>query len=124
MIRDLTLILRCTTTELFSLSRTNWAKQAIVKEACANGTAFLRDDLGRVSGRSQMRERPLADALIRYTQKQLSGAELRNATERSRKVQSPLRCGTMNALVASVLEPSQALIVQAINQVLGGSRQS
>jgi hypothetical protein len=42
----------------FSLSRADMRKQAVINEANAIGTAFLRADLGAEPGRGELREGP------------------------------------------------------------------
>ena len=102
----------------FSLSRADMRKQAILNEANAIGTAFLRADLAQEPGRSALRQALLDYARTRVPGKGLYGDALRAETERSLQVQSRLWPATKQALQGELPAPIQALIVQAVNEVL------
>jgi hypothetical protein len=106
-------------TYAFSLSRADMRKQAIVHEANAIGTAFLRADLGAEPGRSELRQGLLEYARTRLVKEALYGGEaLREAIDRSLEAQSRLWPAAERALKGDVPGPIQALIVQAVNEVL------
>lgn len=104
----------------FSLSRMDQRKQAIIIEANAIGTAFLRADLLPEPARSELRER-----LLDYARTRILGddavrsfAKVREAIDRSRTAQSELWPATKRALQNEVPGHLQMLTVQAINEVL------
>jgi hypothetical protein len=105
-------------TYAFSLSRADMRKQAIVNEANAIGTAFLRADLGAEPGRSELRQGLLDYAHTRLIYAELYGEGLREAVDHSLEVQARLWPATELALQGDVPGPIQALIVQAANDVL------
>lgn len=102
----------------FSLSRADMRKQAIVNEANAIGTAFLRADLAQEPGRSALRQALIDYARTRVVGKGLYGDALRTEIERSLEVQSRLWPASKQALQGELPAPIQASIVQAINEVL------
>jgi hypothetical protein len=105
-------------TYAFSLSRSDMRKQAIVHEANAIGTAFLRANLGAEPGRSELRQGLLDYARTRLVDKELYGEALREAVDRSLDAQARLWPAAERALQGDVPGPLQASIVQAVNEVL------
>jgi hypothetical protein len=105
-------------TYAFSLGRSDMRKQAIVNEANAIGTAFLRADLGAEPGRSELRQGLLEYAQTRAISNELYGEELREAIDRSLQAQARLWPATKRALQGDVPGPIQASIVQGVNEVL------
>ena len=105
-------------TYAFSLGRADMRKQAIVNEANAIGTAFLRADLGAEPGRSELRKGLLEYAQTRAVSKELYDEELREAIDRSLQAQARLWPATKRALQGDVPGPIQASIVQSVNEVL------
>ena len=102
----------------FSLSRADMRKQAIINEANAIGTAFLRADLAQEPGRSALRQALIDYARTRVPGKGLYGDALRAEIEHSLEVQSRLWPTTKQALQGEIPAPLQASIVQAVNEVL------
>jgi len=105
-------------TYAFSLSRADMRKQAIVHEANAIGTAFLRANLGSEPGRSELRQGLLNYARTRLIYKELYGDALREVVDRSLDAQARLWPAAERALQGAVPGPLQASIVQAVNEVL------
>lgn len=105
-------------TYAFSLSRADMRKQAIVVEANAIGTAFLRAGLGAEPGRSELRQALLEYARTRLVTQDVFGEDMRAVVERSLQAQSRLWPTMERALQAEVSAPIQASIVQAVNEVL------
>jgi len=105
-------------TYAFSLSRADMRKQAIVNEANAIGTAFLRANLGAEPGKSELRQGLLDYARTRLIYAELYGESLREAVDHSLEVQARLWPAAEHALQGDVPGPIQALIVQAVNDVL------
>lgn len=105
-------------TYAFSLSRADMRKQAIIHEANAIGTAFLRADLGSEPGRSELRKGLLNYAHTRLIYKELYGDALREAVDRSLDTQARLWPAAKLAMQGDVPGPLQASIVQAVNEVL------
>jgi hypothetical protein len=105
-------------TYAFSLSRADMRKQAIVDDANAIGTAFLRADLGAEPGRSELRKGLLEYAQTRLISEELYGEALREAIDRSLQAQARLWPATKRALHSDVPGPIQASIVQSVNEVL------
>ena len=107
-------------TYAFSLSRADLRKQAVVNEANAIGTAFLRADLAPEPGRSELRQHLLEYARTR----ELTAEGVKNVKHlheligRSLEAQGKLWPATMLAIQAGVSTPLEALLVQAINGVL------
>lgn len=105
-------------TYAFSLSRADMRKQAIVNEANAIGTAFLRANLGAEPGKSELRQGLLDYARTRLIYAELYGEGLRKAVDRSLEVQARLWPAAERTVQGDVLGPIQALILQAVNEVL------
>jgi hypothetical protein len=105
-------------TYAFSLGRADMRKQAIIHEANAIGTAFLRADLGAEPGKSELRQGLLDYARTRLLYKELYGEPLREAVDRSLDAQSRLWPAAERAVQGDVPGPIQALILQAVNDVL------
>jgi len=107
-------------TYAFSLSRADLRKQAVVNEANAIGTAFMRADLVAEPGRSELRQHLLEYARTRVIT--ADGVEdlhhLRALIERSLEAQSKLWPATKLAIQGDVSTPLEALLVQAINSVM------
>ncbi len=107
-------------TYAFSLSRADLRKQAVVNEANAIGTAFLRADLAPEPGRSELRQHLLEYARTR----ELTAEGVKNVKHlheligRSLEAQGKLWPATMLAIQGGVSTPLEALLVQAINGVL------
>jgi len=104
----------------FSLSRIDLRKQALVQEANAIGTAFLRADLLPEPGRTELRER-----LVDYARTRVMSDEARQsvalveaAIGESLVAQAKLWPAMKNALSGDVPGHLQILTVQAINDVL------
>jgi hypothetical protein len=105
-------------TYAFSLSRADMRKQAIVHEANAIGTAFLRANLGAEPGRSELRQGLIDYARPRLIYKELYGDDLREVVDRSLEAQERLWPAAERSLSRDVPGPLQASIVQAVNEVL------
>ncbi len=105
-------------TYAFSLGRADMRKQAIVQEANAIGTAFLRADFVAQPERSELRHALLEYARTRLVRDELIGEAQQVAVQRSLEAQSRLWPATEQALREDVPGPLQALLVQAINEVL------
>jgi hypothetical protein len=107
-------------TYAFSLSRADLRKQAIVNEANAIETAFMRADLAAEPGRSELRQRLLEYARTRV----LTGEsvedlqQLHQSIERSLEAQGKLWPATKLALQGDAPTPFEASLVQAINAVM------
>lgn len=104
----------------FSLSRIDSRKQALVVEANAIGTAFLRADLLPEPGRTELRER-----LLEYARTRIITDEARQSLQRVRKdiatslaAQAKLWPAMKLALQEDVPGHLQILTVQALNDVL------
>jgi hypothetical protein len=107
-------------TYAFSLSRADLRKQAVVDEANAIGTAFLRADLVAEPGRSELRQ-----YLLEYARTRVFTAEgvedrqhLNELIGHSLEAQGKLWPATKLAIQGGVSTPLEALLVQAINGVL------
>lgn len=107
-------------TYAFSMSRADLRKEAVVSEANAIGTAFLRADLAPEPGRSELRS-----ALLDYARTRVSSArtvrdraKLEAAIARSVEVQRRLWPATRLALEGDLPAPLQASLVQAVNEVI------
>lgn len=105
-------------TYAFSLSRADMRKQAIVHEANAIGTAFLRANLGSEPGRSELRRGLLDYAHTRLIYRELYGEALREAVGRSLEVQARLWPAAERALQGDIPGALQASILHAVNEVL------
>jgi hypothetical protein len=105
-------------TYAFSLSRADMRKQAVINEANAIGTAFLRADLGAEPGRSELRHGLLDYARTRLVKRELYGEDLRETVARSMEAQARLWPAAERALQGDVPGALQASIVQAVNEVL------
>jgi hypothetical protein len=107
-------------TYAFSLSRADHRKEAIVNEANAINTAFLRADLAAEPGRSELRNRLLEYARTRLvTAEMVAGpGALQNTTERSLEAQAYLWPATKEALKGDVPGPLKSSLIQAVNGVL------
>lgn len=104
----------------FALNRADLRKQAIVAEANAIGTAFLRADLAEEPGRTVLRQ-----ALLEYARSRVIKPKVASDTEQARQeiarsleVQAKLWPATKLALQGDVPVPVQTSIVQSINEVL------
>ena len=104
----------------FALNRADLRKQAVVAEANAIGTAFLRADLAEEPGRTVLRE-----ALLEYAQSRVINPSVARDTEQARReiarsleIQAKLWPATKLALQGDVPVPVQTSIVQSINEVL------
>jgi len=102
----------------FSLSRADMRKQAVINEANAIGTAFLRADLGAEPGRGELREGLLDYARTRIIREEIYGEEAQAFLQRSLEAQARLWPATKRALNGDTPGPIQASIVQAVNDVL------
>jgi hypothetical protein len=107
-------------TYAFSLSRADHRKEAIVNEANAINTAFLRADLAAEPGRSELRNRLLEYARTRLvTAEMVAGpGALQNTTERSLEAQAYLWPATKEVLKGDVPGPLKSSLIQAVNGVL------
>ena len=107
-------------TYAFSLSRADLRKQAVLHEANAIGTAFLRADLAPEPGRTVLRKRLLDYARTRLVTHEMANTqeELKQVVQRSLKAQAELWPATKTALEGDIPGPIQASIVTAINGVL------
>ena len=107
-------------TYAFSLSRADHRKEAIVHEANAIGTAFLRADLATEPGRSELRSRLLEYARTRLVTPEMVATPeaLQDAIDRSLDAQSHLWPATKQVLQGDVPGPIKSSIIQAITGVL------
>lgn len=107
-------------TYAFSLGRADLRKQAVVHEANAIGTAFLRADLAAEPGRTMLRKRLLEYTRTRLVTYEMANTqeELRQVVQRSLQAQAELWPATRKALDGDIPGPIQASIVTAINGVL------
>lgn len=107
-------------TYAFSLSRADHRKEAIVHEANAIGTAFLKADLAAEPGRSELRSRLLEYARTRLvTAEMVATPEALQATlARSLVAQSHLWPATKQVLQGDVPGPIKSSIIQAVTGVL------
>jgi len=107
-------------TYAFSLSRADLRKQAILQEANAIGTAFLRADLAAEPGRTLLRNRLLEYARTRVVSHEMvkTREKLTQVVKHSLKAQAELWPATKKALEGDIPGPIQASIVTAINRVL------
>lgn len=107
-------------TYAFSLSRADHRKEAIVNEANAINTAFLRADLATEPGRSELRNRLLDYARTRLVTAEMVATRgaLQNTIARSLEAQSHLWPATRKVLQGDVAGPIKSSIIQAINGVL------
>ena len=107
-------------TYAFSLSRADHRKEALVNEANAIGTAFLRADLAAEPSRSELRNRLLEYARTRLvTNEMVSTPEALQATiARSLEAQSYLWPATKQVLQGDVSGPIKSSIIQAVTGVL------
>ena len=107
-------------TYAFSLSRADHRKEAIVHEANAIGTAFLKADLAAEPGRSELRSRLLEYARTRLvTAKMVATPEaLQDTIARSLEAQSYLWPATRQVLEGDVPGPIKSSIIQAVTGVL------
>jgi len=104
----------------FSLSRIDLRKQALVQEANALGTAFLRADLLPEPGRTELRERLLdyAQTRIMSDEARRSVALVQAAIGESLVAQAKLWPAMKDAFAGDVPGHLQILMVQAMNDVL------
>lgn len=107
-------------TYAFTLSRYDLRKQAVVNEANAIGTAFLRADLAAEPVRTELRERLLEYARTRVVRSEaaLTRREWQPWMERSSAAQAKLWPATVRVLEGDIPAPIQMSIVQAVNGVL------
>jgi drug/metabolite transporter (DMT)-like permease len=104
----------------FGLSRIDLRKQALVHEANAIGTAFLRADLLPEPGRSELRNRLLEYARTRIMSDEAarSLSLTRKAIAKSVEAHRELWPTTERALQDDVAGHVQILVVQAMNDVI------
>jgi hypothetical protein len=107
-------------TYAFSLSRSDLRKQAIVNEANAIGTAFLRAEMAAAPQSTELRALLLEYARTRVVTPEMvaTGEKLRATVARSEQAQSRLWPATMRLVQVDVPAPIQASIAQAVNEVL------
>jgi hypothetical protein len=107
-------------TYAFTLSRADARKQAIVEEANAIGTAFLKADFLPESGRGVLQEGLLDFARARIiTQEQVKDHASRDATlARMAEAQSRLWPALEQALRGKPLGPYETAMMQAVTEVL------
>ena len=107
-------------TYAFTLSRADDRKHAIVEEANAIGTAFLKADFLAEPGRGEVRGRLLDFARARIvTAEQVEDAESRQVTlQRMALAQSRLWPALERALRGKALGPYEAVMMRAITEVL------
>jgi hypothetical protein len=105
-------------TYAFTVTRFDARKQAIVDEANAISTAFLRADLGPEPARTELRKLLLEYARTRATPNGTTSAKLEGALDRSRQVQVKLWPATAQMVKGKPAGIIEASIVQAINRVL------
>ena len=109
-------------TYMFSMSRADMRKQAVITEANALSTAFLRADLAPEPSRSELR-----NLLFDYAQSRLvapgtikTREQLREVVVHSLEIQSNIWPATISALrqEGDMSDPEKALLIAAINNVL------
>jgi hypothetical protein len=107
-------------TYAFTLSRADARKQAIVEEANAIGTVFLKADFLAEPGRGELRERLLDFARARIvTQGHVMDQEAREATlARMAEAQSRLWPALEGTLRDKSLGPYETSMMQAVTEVL------
>jgi hypothetical protein len=107
-------------TYAFSLSRADARKQAIITEANAIETAFLRADLVAEPGRSELRQRLLEYARTRVltSGKVQNAQQLQQSIERSLLAQGQLWPATKRTLQGETATLVGISLVQSINEVL------
>ena len=105
-------------TYAFTVTRFDARKQAIVDEANAISTAFLRADLGPEPARTELRTLLLEYAKTRATPGGTTNAKLRGVLDRSKQVQAKLWPATAQMVKGKNAGIIEASIVQAINRVL------
>jgi hypothetical protein len=106
----------------FVSDRSAARKAAVVDEANAIGTAYLRADLAAEPGRSR-----LQDVLRRYTESRIfqdgrevgdDGAETRAALARTQALQTDLWDAVKSSVATRPATPIDALLVQSVNEVI------
>lgn len=106
----------------FSMSRADLRKAAVVNEANAIGTAFLRADLLPEPGRSDVRELLFEYAKSRYAAPGSirTRKELQQVIDRSVEAQSRIWPAVKSAIrqTGDMTDPEKALLVAAVNDVL------
>jgi hypothetical protein len=105
-------------TYAFTVTRFDARKQAIVDEANAISTAFLRADLGPEPTRTELRTLLLEYAKTRATPAGTTSAKIQGEVDRTLQVQAKLWPATARMVKGKPAGPIEASIVQAINQVL------
>jgi hypothetical protein len=107
-------------TYAFSLSRADMRKQAVMEEANAIGTAFLRADLAAEPGRSELRARLLDYARTRVVTSEMirTHEKLMEVVTRSEQARSTLWPATKRLIQGDLPDPLKISIVQAVNDVL------
>ena len=107
-------------TYAFSLSRADHRKDAIVNEANAINTAFLRADLAAEPGRSELRKRLFDYARTRLVTAEMVATQeaLQHTIAHSLEAQSHLWPATKQVLQGDVPGPIKTAIIQAVNGVL------
>lgn len=107
-------------TYAFGLSRYDQRKEAIISEANALGTAFLRADFLPEPGRSAVRRRLLEYARTRLISAEMVGTKekLARTLERTLKAQEQIWPALAKALQAGVKGPVEVAVIGAINTVL------
>lgn len=104
----------------FALSRADARKQAIINEANAIGTAFLRADLAPEPSRTELRValRDYAQSRVAHQATTGTRANLQKTLARSLEIQSELWPLTSRMVKGGYSGPISALIVQSINEVI------
>jgi hypothetical protein len=104
----------------FALSRADSRKQAIIKEANAIGTAFLRADLAPEPYRTELRAalRDYAQSRVTSRDTVATREKLQEALARSLKIQAQLWPLTARMVKGGYSGPIGASIVQSINEVI------
>ena len=105
-------------TYAFTVTRFDARKQAIVDEANAISTAFLRADLAPEPARTELRTLLLEYAKTRATPRGTTSAKLQGELDRSLQVQAKLWPATAQMVKGKPAGPIEASIVLAINNVL------
>jgi hypothetical protein len=105
-------------TYAFTVTRFDARKQAIVDEANAIGTAFLRADLGPEPARTELRTLLVEYARTRATPSGTISAKLQGVLDRTLQLQAKLWPATAQMVKGKPAGPLEVSIVLAINAVL------
>ena len=107
-------------TYAFTLSRADLRKQAVIDEANAIGTAFLRAGMAPESVRTELRTLLLDYARTRVVTVENAGSmdRFRKTHARTLQIQSKIWPATERMVKAMPAGPVEVSIVQSINQVL------